>query len=341
MSEKIKKTEETTIPELRFHGSRKSFLVFSGASLAVTGLFLAGCNNDDDPMMPGVNLADPTSLMASNVTAGQIVLSWTDNSQGEAGFKVERSTTAASGFQEIGQVGADITTYTDTSVDVNTEYFYRVRAFTSTMTSGYTAVVSSESGTVAVNLGSGDVGILNYAYALEQLEAAFYTAVIGGGYYASASPAEKEIILDLQKHEVIHREFFKAAITAAAPADIIPSLEVDFSAINFNERASVLATAQTFEDLGVSAYNGAGQFIVNPDYLVLAGKIVSVEARHASAIRDLLNPNSADFAGDDIINTSGLEITRSIPDVLAAAGAFITTPLDASGLPTGGFQIAV
>jgi hypothetical protein len=43
--------------------------------------------------------------------------------------------------------------------------------------------------------------------------------------------------------------------------------------------------------------------LTNPDYLLLAGKIVSVEARHASAIRSLINPNSADFAGDDVINT--------------------------------------
>ncbi|MDQ3277622.1 MAG: ferritin-like domain-containing protein, partial [Bacteroidota bacterium] len=29
-----------------------------------------------------------------------------------------------------------------------------------------------------INLGSGDIGVLNYAYALEQLEAAFYTQAV-------------------------------------------------------------------------------------------------------------------------------------------------------------------
>ena len=33
-----------------------------------------------------------------------------------------------------------------------------------------------------VDLGSGDVGILNYAYALEQLEAAFYLQVVATPY---------------------------------------------------------------------------------------------------------------------------------------------------------------
>ena len=57
-----------------------------------------------------------------------------------------------------------------------------------------------------------------------------------------------------------------------------------------------VTTAKTFEDLGVAAYNGAAQYISSTDYLTLAGKIVSVEARHASSIRDLLNPKSGDFA---------------------------------------------
>ena len=35
---------------------------------------------------------------------------------------------------------------------------------------------------LAADLGEGDIGVLNYAYALEQLEAAFYTMVIDSPY---------------------------------------------------------------------------------------------------------------------------------------------------------------
>src|SRR6476660_3824309 len=62
-----------------------------------------------------------------------------------------------------------------------------------------------------VYLGSGDVGILNYAYALEQLEAAFYTQVIAT-QYAQITPAEVALLTDIRDHEVAHREFFKAAL---------------------------------------------------------------------------------------------------------------------------------
>ncbi|NUO39761.1 MAG: ferritin-like domain-containing protein, partial [Gemmatimonadaceae bacterium] len=59
---------------------------------------------------------------------------------------------------------------------------------------------------------SNDTGILNYAYALEQLEAAFYTAAVTSAGFAALSTAEKEVLQDLQKHEVIHREFFKQVL---------------------------------------------------------------------------------------------------------------------------------
>ena len=181
-----------------------------------------------------------------------------------------------------------------------------------------------------VSLGSGDFGILNYAYALEQLEAAFYGAVVAGGYFANANAEEKTIMGDLEKHERAHREFFKAALGSMA----IANLEVDFSSIDFNSRTSVLNAAKTFEDLGVAAYNGAGQFLESADLLLIAGKIVSVEARHAAAIRDLINPGSADFAGDDLIDANGLERTLTFSQVLTAASTYVTTPIDFSQLPS-------
>ena len=181
---------------------------------------------------------------------------------------------------------------------------------------------------LGVDLGTGDVGILNYAYALEQLEAAFYTRVIASPY-SGITAAETAMLTDIRDHEVAHREFFRLAITGAG-ATPIPSLEVNFSSINFASRDSVLGTARTFEDLGVAAYNGAGRLITNPAYLVLAGKIVSVEARHAAYIRDLITNGT--FA--DTTTSNGLDPAMMPPAVLAAAGAFITTKINASNLPT-------
>lgn len=176
-----------------------------------------------------------------------------------------------------------------------------------------------------VNLGSGDIGILNYAYALEQLEAAFYTKVALLGFYIGASQEEIRVLEDLRQHEVAHREFYEKALGKNA----IGKLEFDFSMVDFRDRNSVLQTAKTFEDLGVAAYNGAGPLLTNPDFLVVAGKIVSVEARHAEAIFDLIAPNDAfvDFISD------GLDEALPPMQVLQAAAPFIVTEIDASNLP--------
>lgn len=180
-----------------------------------------------------------------------------------------------------------------------------------------------------IDLGTGDTGILNYAYALEQLEAAFYTQVVASPY-AGMTDAEKTLLTDIRDHEIVHREFFKAALGANAIGNLTPN----FSSINFGDRASVLGTAQAFEDLGVSAYNGAGPLISNADYLAIAGKIVSVEARHASAIRDLLSPKSASFAGDDVVNAStGLDVANSPATVLPTAQKYVKTVITGANLP--------
>ena len=187
-----------------------------------------------------------------------------------------------------------------------------------------------------VNLGSDDIGLLNYAYALEQLESAFYTQVIATKF-SGMTTMETEILTEIRDNEVIHRDFLKAAINAKAPGKIIPDLTPDFSKINFSDRNSVLTTAMTFEDLGVSAYNGAGKLFTDTglglDLLVIGGKIVSVEARHAAMIRQLLGPITA-FAGDDIVSTDkGLDIIRMPADVLPLVQPFIKETINGSNLP--------
>lgn len=308
--------------------SRRNFLRFTGAGIITTGLFLAGCDDDSDVVV--LPPEAPSNLTVTQDNQGNIVLNFTDNADDETGFVVERSTAADTGFDPIATLGPNVTTFTDEASNLTpgTTYYYRVRAIRGTDVSEYTAVMSSVGGTALVMLPAGDAGVLNYAYALEQLEAAFYTAVLNGGYFASAPDAEKRILEDLREHEVAHREFFKAAISTVA--DPIPGLNPNFSAINFNDRSSVLSTAKTFENLGVAAYNGAGRLLENPDYLVIAGKIVSVEARHAAAIEDLVNPGSpfVDFI------TNGLDRALPPADVLQAAAPFIYTRIDASNLPS-------
>jgi hypothetical protein len=178
-----------------------------------------------------------------------------------------------------------------------------------------------------VNLGSGDIGILNYAYSLEQLEAAFYSQIVLTPY-AGISSNELAYMTDVRNHEVAHREFFKAALGTMAIQGLTPV----FTTIDFTSRTSVLATAKAFEDLGVTAYNGAGQLLVSPDYLTLAGKIVSVEARHAATIRDLIAGNT--FADNTALDMNALDGARTPAQVYAIAHVYVKETINYSNLPT-------
>lgn len=202
------------------------------------------------------------------------------------------------------------------------------------------SAITGPSGSASLNL-STDVGILNYAFALEQLEAAFYTAVVASAAFSGMTAEQKEVMTDLRAHEVAHREFLRAALGSSAIGDL--ALNSANVATTVASTAAILKNAEAFEDLGVSAYNGAGKYLQDANYLLLAGKIVSVEARHAAAIRDLREGLSlagtaagTRFAGDDVVNAQGLDVKLEPGAVLTRVGAtqLVTTAISIGTSPT-------
>jgi len=126
--------------------------------------------------------------------------------------------------------------------------------------------------------GDGDVGILNFALTLEYLESSFYEEA---KTRAGASGELKSLIALLAKDEREHVEALTATIKKLGGKPVAEP-KFDFS---YGDTAGFLKLAQTFEDTGVSAYNGAGPSIKSKEVLAAAGSIVQVEARHAAAIR--------------------------------------------------------
>jgi hypothetical protein len=179
----------------------------------------------------------------------------------------------------------------------------------------------------SADLGSGDTAVLNLAYALEQMDSAFFTQATLQPY-SGGSAEELRVLRDIRAHEVAHRDLLKGVLGDAA----IGELEFDFTMVDFTSRDSVLTFAAKFEDLGVAAYNGGGPLLTNAANLLLTGKIVSVEARQAATIRDLLQPRSALFAGDDVVDADGLDRALAAAAVLAQADPFIVPSVSDSGL---------
>ncbi len=109
---------------------------------------------------------------------------------------------------------------------------------------GVTTPVSPQPNTgspLTIDFAKGDIAVLQFAYALEQLEADFYTRVVSAFGSSNLSTAEKAVLQDIKYHEVLHREFLKAALGASNGFTVTPT----YPGVNFNDRTSVLTAAKT------------------------------------------------------------------------------------------------
>lgn len=143
--------------------------------------------------------------------------------------------------------------------------------------------------------------VLNFALTLEYLEAEFYTMGAASGI-VPAGPATGAINT-IRDHENQHVAFLKSVISSMG-ATPVSKPTFDFTAGNgsnngpfagvFSNYGLFLAVAQTFEDTGVRAYKGqAANLISNNTVLNAALQIHSVEARHASHIRQMRKAQGA------------------------------------------------
>lgn len=140
-------------------------------------------------------------------------------------------------------------------------------------------------------------GILNFALTLEYLEAEFYTrGVAATGLIPAGTPAVAALT-QIRDDENKHVNFLKGVLGTNAVAK--PNFDFTaqgtfpdpFAEGNYDV---FLALAQAFEDTGVRAYKGqAPNLMGNKTVLQAALNIHSVEARHASHIRQMRKARGA------------------------------------------------
>ncbi len=194
---------------------------------------------------------------------------------------------------------------------------------------------------------TGVLGVLNFALQLEYLEANFYIKGVGTPGLIPAG-AGLTALTTIRDHENAHVNFLRTAITAAGGTPYTyTAAQFDFTAKGafpdvFSNYNTFLAVSQALEDTGVRAYKGQApnlQGTANRAFLTAALNIHSVEARHASHIRQMraaLGVNvkpwitgvvsgidartNNNYVGEDAIIQGGVTITS-----LAGANGNIST----------------
>ena len=159
-----------------------------------------------------------------------------------------------------------------------------------------------------------DLDVLNYALTLEHLENAFYRDGVGL-FDFGVDPfgnAINDYLLTIGQHEAAHVATLTATIAELGGTPVTEQA-YDFAAA-YADPLAFLQTAQALENVGVSAYDGAGAAISDPDLLTAAGTIVAVEALHASYLN---------VVNSELPAPQPFETPLSRAEVLAAAAPFL------------------
>ena len=163
------------------------------------------------------------------------------------------------------------------------------------------------------------VDVLNYALTLEHIEATFYreglkmfdaAAYEAAGYQTTV----RDYVEEIGEHEAQHVEALTKAIKQLK-GEPVEEAEYDFG---YDDLAGFLATAAAVENLGVAAYTGAAQYLIdNDDLLTAALTIHGVEARHAAYLNVVTGADSpfpdavdAPMTPDEVLEIAGPFITR-------------------------------
>ena len=227
--------------------------------------------------------------------------------------------------------------------------FRSVRAFFDDNPGNY----STSNGTATVTIdsvqipGSGDQKVLNFALALEDLEADLYRQALarltGGGTSGTGTTIpglnlggpDVDYLNTFGRVEREHAAFVRSASQSIDPNNVIPVFFYDFGLENL-DRLGVLQLVYAAELTGVSAYLGATPRFASKTYVPAASAILGTEARHTAVIAGLLN--SSQFGQQPVsvapnYNENNGRDTPLTPDQILVTGGTVAASVT---LPNGG-----
>ena len=185
---------------------------------------------------------------------------------------------------------------------------------------------------------SENVVVLNYALTLETLEADIYRqalniaagkdvatplpadvsgysqAVGNGSVSAALAPIGFLYLKQYAAVEAAHRDFLRAAITAAGatPVPANPKGYTTGLAVGA-DLGTILTLIRTVEEEGVRAYLGAAGFLTDRTLIQIAASIYTTEARHSAGVNYVLGLDAGPAPGSSAATSSDSKVTPTYP----------------------------
>lgn len=177
---------------------------------------------------------------------------------------------------------------------------------------------------------STDAGVMNYFYAITQLQSDFWTRVTANRF-PGITTAENSAFAGIGSHATNQRNWLSTFQTSGRITDVIVFSFAD--TVNFASRASTMAAAIEIEDGASKAYTGGAAYLKSDTNILLAAKLASIAARHSATLRDLNDiaaggTSRVSFGGDDIIGSTGLETVKSPNEIIGSLQKYMKTTLN-------------
>jgi hypothetical protein len=139
-----------------FNGDIAEILIFNRSlSDSERGVVETYLNNKYAIAAPGPTI--PADLTASTVSSNQINLTWINSAVNAQTFLIERKQGVAGTYQQVATVDVTVTSYMDTGLNTNTQYYYRVRAHNPAGNSGYSNETNATTSATGVSVPLADL----------------------------------------------------------------------------------------------------------------------------------------------------------------------------------------
>ncbi len=277
---------------------------------------------------PG-GLTAPSNLAATAVSSTQTDLAWTDNSSNETGFRIERKTGATGTWAQIATTGANVVSYSNSGLTDGTVYYYRVQAYNSVGTSGY-----SNEATTACSLPIGVGTTVSGALTTADCRSTLRSGAYYDGYTFSATAGATYTI-------TLNSTAFDAYLYLLNGSSVVAQNDDSNGGLN----SSIVYTAPAAGILTIQATsyaaNATGAYTV-----ALAGPTTPIPAAPSNATAAVVSASQINLGWqDNSTNESGFRIERKTGATGTwaeiATSASNTTSYSNTGLSAGTYYYRV